>query len=57
MEDYGLLPIIPGYVWSALLLLLTLVRNKAQDRRGKYQDEQLEAGSEEEMKVQVSLEN
>ena len=57
MEDYGLLPIIPGYVWSALLLLLTLVRNKAQDRRGKSQDEQLEAGSEEEMKVQVSLEN
>ena len=53
MEDYALVPIIPGFVWSALMLLLTLVslvRNKAQD-------EQLEAGDEEEMKVQVSLEN
>ena len=55
MRTYGLLPIIPGYVWSALMLLLTLVRKKLIKR--KPTDEQLEAVDEEEMtpSLQVSL--
>ena len=47
------MPIIPGFVWSAVMLLLSLVSLV----RNKDEDEQLEAGDEEEMKVQVSLEN
>ena len=56
METYCLLPIIAGYVWSALMLLLTLVRKKMA-REGKSPDEQLEPGDPEEMKpsLQVSL--
>ena len=59
METYCLLPIIVGYVWSALMLLLSLVRKKILDRKRKSQDEQLEVGDQAEMKpsIQVSLEN
>ena len=59
VETYCLLPIIVGYVWSALMLLLSLARKKILDRKRKSQDEQLEVGDQAEMKpsLQVSLEN
>ena len=59
METYYLLPIIPGYVWSGLMFLLTLVRNKTQVSRRKSPEEQLEVEEQVEMEpsLQVSPEN
>ena len=41
-KTYGLLPIMPGYVFSVLMFILTLVRNKTLVRSRKSQEEQLQ---------------
>ena len=42
MKTYGLLSIMPGYVFSVLMFILTLVRNKTLVRSRKSQEEQLQ---------------